>query len=265
MKKKINNLKINKSCSRLSLNTDSRCEIRLKSSDAQSRSHEDAGGSHGIIWRFLRVWIKDGIGLHSVDLSNIIKGFSSYFYYSKIKLMIFCYSFCFQGSDQACLLLTCAQILNMISWPPFAGSRTTPADTPAPSRRPTACVRAACWARPGRRASSTAAPRSTLPLSSWRGLDPVLEDDTPTLRSTSPWPWGAPVCPWWRRNEAVRGATRACRGETLKPDRCSLQAGKHEGDTSQGLKLDKMRFNKAKLKRELKQFWSEVEILFGPS
>lgn len=123
-------------------------------------------------------------------------------------------------------------------WMCFPGSRTTRTDTPATSRRPTACVRAAWSGHTEGRASSTAAPQSSLPPSSCGERAPVLADATPTPRSTSPWPWGAPACRWWRRSETARAATRAWREESPKPDRCSLLARSHKGDGGGDMTFD---------------------------
>ena len=110
-----------------------------------------------------------------------------------------------------------------------AGSRTTPPGTPATSRRPTACVRAAWWER---RATSSAAPRSTLPPSSWGERAPVSGAATPTPRSTCLWPWAAPVCRCCRKRGTHTAATRAWREPGLKPGGRSCLQGRKGEDSS---------------------------------
>lgn len=108
------------------------------------------------------------------------------------------------------------------------GSPTTPPGIPATSRRRTACVRAAWSARTVRRASCTAALRSTLRPSSWGEPAPASAADTPTRRSTCPSRWGAPVCRCWRRSGTAGPATRAWREWGPKPA-SALQETKYEG------------------------------------
>lgn len=80
--------------------------------------------------------------------------------------------------------------------------------TPVTSLRPTVCVKAACWDPTVRRVNTSAALRSTLPPSSWRGPALASQVDTPTPRSTCPWPWAAPASPSWTRRGTRAEATR---------------------------------------------------------
>lgn len=117
-----------------------------------------------------------------------------------------------------------------------AGSPITQPGIPAIFLRPTACVRAAWLDCTVRRATSTAAFLSTLPLSSWEERAPASGAVTPTLRGTSPSLWDAPVCRCCRKSETTRRATRAWR-EQGQTKASRSQARKYEGSRATVLQI----------------------------
>ncbi|KAI3356057.1 hypothetical protein L3Q82_017319, partial [Scortum barcoo] len=105
------------------------------------------------------------------------------------------------------------------------------------------CLCKGCLTGPGRtarRATSTAALRSTLPPSSSKGRAPASAAATPTPRSTSPSPWDAPACRCWRRRGTARPATRVWREQTPKPERSYRWGRKCEGGRAVELQISSL-------------------------